>query len=306
MPNFHEIAEGYLRGDAFHVQAAVGGPDAANAHRAQYDEESLADLMVQAGLVQIDHWHRDSNPLMLAMQGLRPVAETMPAGRVQAILSCPRFGPTLHANNAFQAFAPLHIPYHMHDGAYWHCVLSTLMEEFLESHEYIITCDYDTAFRGAHVLDLFRLMEAFPKADAICGLQMKRQGGMALFTLIDEHTGEMRPHMSRADLNRNILRIHSGHFGLTILRTSSLKRLPRPWMVGRPNDDGKWEDGKLEPDVEFWLNWREAGMRLYLAPKIVIGHMEEMISVPDEKLKPMYVTPGDWQKNDLPKGVLHG
>ena len=35
---------------------------------------------------------------------------------------------------------------------------------------------------------------------------------------------------------------------------------------------------RIDPDVWFWHKWREAGNTVYIHPKVMVGHMEEVAS----------------------------
>lgn len=309
VPDIDKCYAAHKKGELNLQFVVMGGhQDKSDYHGAIFDKASLGRLMVDCGLVRIQEWESEINdcaalPISTNLLGFRAEAADMRPQKTIALLSCPRFGPIIHATCAFNALMPLGIPYKMHQGAYWHLVLSELMESHLDEYEYIITCDYDTAFHAGDVGELYRLMRAYPDIDAICGVQMKRTEDKALFTVM-KPDGTMAGEISARALSMDVLPIHSGHFGLTILRTSSLKRLPRPWMVGTTNADGRWADGKIDPDVEFWIKWKAAGLKLCLAPKVVLGHIQEMVTWPDRMLRPMHQTIKDYQASGIPAGVI--
>jgi hypothetical protein len=69
------------------------------------------------------------------------------------------------------------------------------------------------------------------------------------------------------------------HFGCTVISTAALKRTPKPWFLGKPNDDGEWGEGRRDDDIYFWENFRKAGNRCYVSasrdsrPRRVHGHV---------------------------------
>jgi len=104
-------------------------------------------------------------------------------------------------------------------------------------------------------------------------------------------------------LERNLLPVEAAHFGLTIFRASVLANHPRPWMVPTHNTEGRWGEGKVDADIDFWRRWRAAGRSLYLAPRVVVGHLEELITWPARDLKPVQQTVGDYIRDGMPPEV---
>jgi len=313
VPDFEEVAKRYLKGEAIPTQSYVmgGQEDGSDYHKCIFDRESLQEVMARAGLERMGRWTSEiadcaSYPISLNLMGFKPSSAIKPplAG-VVAILSCPRFGPTMHFRCADSAFPRLGIPYQIGHGAYWHQVLAEQMETCLADSgcEYVVTCDFDTVFRAADVLELYRIMRQRPDIDALFAVQNKRVHGTALFTMRDR-AGELRSEVAMAELEeQRAVRCYTGHFGLTVFRAESLRRLPRPWFVARPNDAGRWGEGKVDADSRFWQDWDAAGLTAYAAPKVPVGHLEEMISWPGRELTPIYQTPNDYHDHGIPAEV---
>jgi hypothetical protein len=79
------------------------------------------------------------------------------------------------------------------------------------------------------------------------------------------------------------------HFGCTVISTAALKRTPKPWFLGVPNKDGEWGEGRRDDDIYFWENFRKAGNRCYVSPRVILGHGEYMVTWPGEQLQqPVY------------------
>jgi hypothetical protein len=73
-----------------------------------------------------------------------------------------------------------------------------------------------------------------------------------------------------------------------------------------PDTDGDWKrngEGKRDDDIYFWDNFKAAGKNLYLAPRLVIGHLELLIKWPSNILDGIYETTGDYQTYGRPKDV---
>lgn len=286
-----------------------GHVDENDHHEALFDRETLTELMVRTGLERVGSWeseHQDCSalPVSLNLQGYKPTTSERRPTATLAILSAPRFGPVLHMRCGIVGFGQLGIPYEIGQGAYWHQVLSGQIEAALENEaiKFIITCDYDTAFSRDDVMELWRLSNAFDDADAICPLQCKRCTDHILCSLEDDK-GVRQDSISIAEQTQSLTRITSGHFGLTIFKADSFRKAKRPWFHAVPGADGKWDDTKIDADMNFWQNWRASGLKLYLAHRILIGHIEEAVKWPGRDYKPVFQTFGDYVDYGIPAEV---
>lgn len=321
VPNFKWAAKRYLAGETIPLEQYLMGSheDENDFHKCLFDRELLTELMIECGLEDIRKWHEDgytvttpadridcsSLEVSLNLQGRKPISD-LKVEKTSACMSAARFGPTMHHRCAHSALEPLHVPYSIGQGAYWGQVLTDIIEknrEALPDDEFIITFDYDTIFDQKNIKDIYRLMRAYPEADAICSLQSKRGSDHILFSMT-KADGTPRGDIPLVEFTRNILPIATGHFGLTIFRTSCFEKLSRPWFLAIPDADGRWGDGKVDADIYFWRNFQKAGLKLFLAPRVVVGHMEEVVTWPDEEMKPVHQKLGDWMDNGPPKGIV--
>ncbi len=147
-------------------------------------------------------------------------------------------------------------------------------------------------------------MMCHPEADAICALQSSRHMSTALFTEVGED-GMARGLIPLPEFEPDLKQISTAHFGLTLIRASSLKRLPRPWFIPVPDEDGRWSDEKkIDEDINFWRNWKEAGNTLFLANRVPIGHIEVMARWPGEDLQAIFQPINEFNKTGVgPTGV---
>ena len=309
VPDFERVARDYLDGKAIAVQDYVHGShsDENDFHKCAFDAEVLTELFLALGLERVHRWESEledcaSLPISLNLGAYKPSGEANVCTGVTAVLSAPRYGPVSHFRYAHKAFLRAGIPYQISGGAYWHQTLSDLIEKHiaLQDTRYVLTVDYDSVFTADDVMELYRLAEAQPDADAICALQSKRGADSALFGLRDEN-GNHITSTPNYQLTRYLFPITTGHFGLTLFRADSLRTHARPWMQPVPAIDGTWGDGRVDADIEFWLRWRAAGKRLYLAPRVVIGHLQEVVTWPDQELKPIHQSLGDYDSTGMPK-----
>jgi len=309
VPNFQWIAEKYLEGVPIPSQGYVMGAhvDPNDHHGTIFDRESLTELMINAGLVRIGEWEpeiRDCSalPVSLNLQGFKAYGRQRCVDGVLAVLSAPRFGPMIHMQCATFAFHALGINYQIGQGAYWQQVLTAMIEQVLATNEcrYVLTCDYDTIFRAEDVLELYRIAEAMPEYSAIVPLQSRRSHDTALFGKANEND-EPVTGLWQADFDTHVQQIRSGHFGLTLIRADVFEKIEKPWFVSTPDPDGGWTDKRIDADIEFWHRMKRAGLKVGLANRVRIGHLQEVIAWPSRDLTPVYQLPGDFEKLGPPR-----
>jgi hypothetical protein len=78
--------------------------------------------------------------------------------------------------------------------------------------------------------------------------------------------------------------VDTAHFGCTIISTAALKRCKKPWFWSTPAPDGTWNDGRRDSDIWFWENFRESGNKVFVTPRVSIGHGEYLITWPGKDL----------------------
>lgn len=309
VPDFEKCARDYLDGKNFNVMGFVygGHVDERDHHGCGFDAELLTELMLDCGLERLHRWTSEiadcaALEISLNMGGYKPVGSATVCADTVAVLSAPRFGPVMHFRCASQAFGRARVPYQILGGAYWHQVMSEVLEGQIEdpSVRYVITCDYDTVFTYEDVLELYRLMESAPHADAIFPLESKRGSDCALFGILGKD-GKPVPTIGTYQLQRNLLPVTHGHFGLTILRAERLRSFDRPWMTSTPSLEGRWGPGKKDADIDFWHHWIATGRTLFLAPRIVVGHLQEMVTWPGRELRPIFQPTQDYEAGGMPQ-----
>lgn len=337
VPDFDRIIAVYQSGAEAPVEGWVmgGQQDERDYHHALFNRDTLAGALGLLGLVEIQEWQSEVDDcaalgISLNLQGTKPGGDavptatgiitspeareavdreplpaapiTLPAGAVKAVMSIPRL---VFADNMFcamAALAPLGIGLERRMGVFWDQAMENLFQAHLaDGTRYLLTIDYDSLFTKADVLELCRLMETRPELDALCAVQMRRDKDSPLFTVLpapDTRAREVR--ISRTDLERETLPLATGHFGLTLVRVESLKRLPRPWFHHRPDVDGTWGDGRMDADIHFWHQFREAGCQLHQANRVVIGHAQLVATWPDQNLKAQHQFISDYHADGKP------
>jgi hypothetical protein len=226
--------------------------------------------------------------------------------RVAAVASIPRLGYQAHFGCAQKAFRceTFDIPLWKYGGAYWEQGIQRGLTALIADNvEWAITVDYDSLFDSADVKELLILAAQYPEADAIVPWQIRRGGhGMPLFAM-EGPDGKLRSSGEVSEFECDLTPIVSGHFGLTLIKTAALKRIPKPWFWSQPGPDGEWEEGRLDADMYFWQKFKQAGCRAFLANNVRIGHIEERIVWCDRNFEIQTQTLRDWNENGKPEGV---
>jgi len=309
VPDFRILAQQYLAEAELPFQSYVMGAqaDELDYHKSLFDERTLASLLRDAGLVCIRRWKSEIDdcaalPISLNLAGTKPC----PMPKVSGVISVPRLGFNDFWSCAYAHLSTLGIKLRKSGGAYWERDLAVGIEEVLsqDDPEFVLTCDYDSIFDSTQVRDLIDLGRRYPHADAIAPIQPARHHNRPIFTAQDAD-GKLIQQISRDQLvNGEIMKARTAHFGLTLFRASKLKTLPKPWMQRKYDVDGGYHgDGAMDPDVQFWESWANAGNTLYMALRVPIGHADLTIRWPNQDLEAVIQTPGDYWKQGAPTNL---
>lgn len=295
VPDFSWIARAHINksGDPYLNYLMGGQADSNDFHRSTFDRSILTGLMREAGLRRIRTWVGEhdcsSLPCSLNLEGTKGIVvrakHKLP--KVKAVLSMPRLAFTDNMFCALGTCGMLGIPFCKTVGVYWDQCMERCLTQIVTKEpdiEYVLTIDYDSVFRHQDVLTLCDLAQDHPEADAIAPLQVRRGDGQFMLYALQPDGSDYPPGTSirKVHFRDDLTRTASAHFGLTLLRTDKLRSLPHPWFKGTPNQDGRWEDGRIDPDIGFWDHWRAHGNSIYLASRVPIGHAQLMISWPKE------------------------
>lgn len=310
VPDFRKVAEDYLAGKPGNPQGYImgGQVDAADYHKTLFDRDDLRAVMAAAGLVLLRDWRSEiqdcaSLPVSLNLAGTKPHKSSIKVG---AAMSTPRLGFMDNFFSAVEALPPLGIALRKVTGAFWGPNLQWCLEEIVAdpSIEAVMTLDYDSIFTRKHAATLLELALCHPEADCIVPVQSNRHKASPLFTLpgVRAVTGAYDEMISveRDVFAGDLVPVKTAHFGLTLIRADKLRALPKPWFLGTPNGEGRWDDGKIDEDIHFWREWEKAGNNLMLAPKVVIGHAELMVRWPDDGMAAKWQPMSEWNETKQP------
>lgn len=328
VPDFKFIAEAYLRGHANDMPLQgylMGGQvDEHDFHSAIFDKSTLERLMTEAGLEHIEPWQSEikdcaSLPVSLNLMGRKPLpvgpiveasnGRQFVAGqwrdesqlikdstniRTGVVMSTPRYGPLDAADCIFEIATHLAAPRFRSAGAWWEQGLTRSIEHALDYKnpagnplDVIVTVDYDTFATPDDSKRLIRLLYQNPQYDCIVPTQARRG---AFQEVLARTAGPV-------DVTQGLVPIVTGHFGLTVFRRRVFEQLKKPWFWGKPDDDGRWDEGRTDADIWFWNTFADQGFKAALATRVVIGHGEDAVAYPrivDGKVEKVYVSVFEW------------
>jgi len=296
-----------------------GQTDEDDYHKSVFTKDLLEALLTDVGFVDIKEWESEekdaaSLPVSLNLQATKPpdpirdergvsqdqtTEEIAHCPKIIGVISMPRLAFT---DNVFCATSVLYnrgIDIIKQTGAYWGQCLERGMEQAIEKGaEWIVTMDYDTVFDGGTFDTLCFLLSKHSEADAIAPIQMKREDDIPM--IWDEVDGAPKLTWNMKEFDPDLTRIKHAHFGLTLFRVSALTKMSKPWLHSQPNEQGTWGSGRKDADISFWEKWAETGNTLYLANHVPIGHLQLLITWPDEDMRPFHQFCNDWHENGKP------
>ena len=309
VPDFAKIAAGYVNGTFQHAEGVVmgGQTEDDDFHRSIFDDLRLRRLLSDAGLILLRPWVSDiadcaAYPFSLNLEGSKPV---QPELKISGAMSVPRLAFMDNMFCAMEAVLALDIKFRKHGGAFWGQSLTNVFERILEEDQadLILTVDYDSIFTPKQLATLVQIMMLHPEIDALAPIQSSRHLMTTLFTVMGPDGNE--PRILRTDLAGDSFPVDTAHFGLTLIRTEALRKLPRPWFHSVPSPEGTWRDGDghIDEDIQFWRKWQAEGLSLHIAPRVAIGHAELMVRWPDINLETFFGSMTDFQNKGLPEGL---
>lgn len=198
--------------------------------------------------------------------------------KVSAFISAPRLGFTDHHRVAQMSLNTFNIPLTVTGGAWWeHAIQNTMTDLINGGTDILISLDYDSIFFPDDIKEMLTLMVRHPEIDALVPMQLKRGNKNDILCAIEGVT-YFTPTMAVKDVTK----IDVGHFGLTMFRARAFKDLPKPWLLGVPNENGEWHSGQVNPDIYFWNHFKKNGRQAYLANDVKIGHIDEYCIILDQ------------------------
>lgn len=215
--------------------------------------------------------------------------------KIAAIMTAPRFEITWVRNQITRSLAGVGIPLTVSGGVFYGQCMQLMLEDLVrQGADYAVTIDFDSLFSANDLRRLLHWCMDREDIDAIAGMQARRGKKVMLGTAPGgEQTG---PDEKTIQWDGKPIQATTAHFGLTVIDLRKLATVPKPWFWAQPNADGSWEGNKTDDDVYFWFKWKEAGHSVYIDPGVRLGHVEEMVSIHDEKMNVQHIYPQDWER----------
>jgi predicted SAM-dependent methyltransferase len=225
---------------------------------------------------------------------------SIPPSSVMAVMTTPRLGFTSFFTCALDACSTLGIPLKSIGGAYWDQGLERAFEFGIAAGaKYLLSIDYDTLFSWKDIQTLYGIMEARTDIGALCPVQMRREMPVPLLTIRDENDTNVTKAPWQV-FETDVTAISTGHFGLTMLRVESVATIKKPWFHSVPDPDGGWGDARQDADIAFWYKGAEAGLKLYQANRVSVGHLELMVTWPNVGFRPIFQYASDYHEHGRP------
>lgn len=223
--------------------------------------------------------------------------------KIVGVMSIPRLTFSDNTTCVISAIRNLGIDIGQFGGVFWGQAMTLGLQWALDlGVEFVLTIDYDSVFSEQDVYKLYETAQ-LEDSDCIFPVQMGRSMNYLFGTKNETITPE--------EINNNVYNANSGHFGLTLIRCSALKKMEKPWFVPVQDKEGTWDisKGKMDEDINFFHKWKECGNNVHLAPQIVIGHLELLVLYPDKNLLPAVTTIKSWKMDGKPQdcwGIIPG
>ncbi len=282
-----------------------GQVDGDDFHKSGFDDAALRGVMKFVGLRRITAWDSDVEdcaalPVSLNLEGYKPEGPPPQCPKIVACMSTSKLGFTENLFCAMGVFKSRSIDLVKYTGAFWgQCLERVIDEQIAQGAEWVCTMDYDTVFTGEVFDELCYLMATNPDVDAIAPWQVKRECADML-TWITDDKGAHRDEITGQEAAADLLPVDTAHFGLTLIRASAMQKVPHPWFIDKPGPDGRWNGGHVDADIHFWHKFKDAGCTLNIAAQLSIGHLQQVVTWPDQKLRPMHQYLTEFQKQGPP------
>lgn len=272
-----------------------------------YNREKISNLLNMAGFEIVGSpdgldWKADRTTICVKAVKKSRKSITLPMKDIHALMSLPRVSWTETMGHVYTAMASLEIPFTKSTGVFWSQSLQRMMQDICakpDRPKYIMTIDFDSIFEVRDICRLWQIMEDNPDIFALCPLQIGRDRDAVLLTALDE-SGKPMSQCPATHFHNDTIDIGHGHFGLTLIRTEMLANMSLPWFKGEPNAAGDWGEGRIDDDIYFWKKARREGLRIAACPKVRIGHLQLVISWPDDALRTRHQYVGKYYDEGRP------
>jgi len=282
VPDFDAAMKAYMDGSGSVEDMALGS----GAYSSLWNREKFSRVLDMAGLQRLGAIEQDGGMLLAVVRRFSLPKPNGPMKDIHAVMSMPRIAWTDTMAATHLSCAKLGIDFLKSTGVFWGQCLQRIMETCCEQPErkYILTIDFDSIFDAEDIVRLWQVMETRPDIDALFPLQIGRDRNTVLLTMVGKD-GKRIGAVDAADFHADAVKCESGHMGLTLFRIDAMKRMAKPWFWSTPDENGEWGPNKVDDDIYFWKKWNAAGNNVAVCPRVRIGHLQLVVTWPDENLK---------------------
>jgi len=300
VPDFDAAAKAYADGTGSVEEMALGS----GKYASLWNREKLSRLLDAAGLQRLGNIESWSNGTVLRAVARRfalPKPQ-YPMRDIHAVMSLPRVAWTDTMAATHLSCAKLGIDFMKSTGVFWGQCLQRIMESVVAEpdRKYVLTIDFDSIFDEADIIRLWQIMETRPDVDALFPLQIGRDRDSVLLTMLGED-GQRLKTIDSTNFHTDAVQCETGHMGLTLFRVDALKRMAKPWFWSTPDERGEWGDAKVDDDIYFWKKWNASGNNVSVCPRVRIGHLQLVVTWPDDDLRVINQWNGDHSKHGRPE-----
>lgn len=298
VPDFDAAAKAYADGTGSVEEMALGS----GKYASLWNREKLSRLLDAAGLQRLGNIESDGSVLRAVARRFALPKPKYPMRDIHAVMSLPRVAWTDTMAATHLSCAKLGIDFMKSTGVFWGQCLQRIMESVVAEpdRKYVLTIDFDSIFDEADIIRLWQIMETRPDVDALFPLQIGRDRDSVLLTMLGED-GQRLKTIDSTKFHTDAVQCETGHMGLTLFRVDALKRMAKPWFWSTPDERGEWGDAKVDDDIYFWKKWNASGNNVSVCPRVRIGHLQLVVTWPDDDLRVINQWNGDHSKHGRPE-----
>ncbi len=259
-----------------------GQVDSFDQHHTLWTDEKLRQLFAEVGIIDVQPWKNSEPsdcsdlPVSLNLAGRKaPLVAELPPPKfadVRGVMTMPRLAWTDTMFCCLKVTRQLGIEVTNSSGVFYGQGMQRILQQACQSPDikWALAIDYDSLFDWKDVVALREIAE-HDGLDAIAPLQAGRE---RISPLCVAATDGVSRRINHEDLTKRWFEVTSMHFGCTLIRLDSLRKLPLPWFVATPNAQGEWSGDKVDDDIHFWKQACAARWKIGVTPKVTIGHIE--------------------------------
>jgi hypothetical protein len=216
--------------------------------------------------------------------------------KVRAVMTCPRHEITYARTVIEQSLQSVGVPLVVTLGVYYHQHMQRMFEQCIKDGvEYMVTIDSDSVFTAKNLQNLL-YETAANDLDALASFQCKRGSDSLL---------AWKQGVKSVKWSGEPIEVDCAHFGLTCIKVASLEGVAKPWFMCQPDSVGGWGEGRIDADVFFWKQWKDAGRKVFVQPSIRIGHVEEVVTMHDDDFQVKQYYPKEYDELHIKKDKEH-